>query len=271
MTDADTDPWFERDAFDEAGNSIGAVEDVYIDDETQQPEWIALRSGLFGTKLSFVPVSSASWHDDGVHFPFSRDAIRHAPHPDLIDDRLDPDQKQELLRYYSQQSGTPSQHVDVERELGDPTVVDLVRSEEEVSVSTAARPGDRVRLVKYIVSENVTTTVEVRREEVRLEHEPLGGDHPVDGDAGHAAGTVDWRDEVTLGEVVLYEEQVVVTKRVVPRERVRLIVDTTTELQRVDEIVRRERISVEGDVQDDSVPMPDVPLLVGEPRPGDRA
>jgi stress response protein YsnF len=263
MTDADTHPWLERDAFDDAGNSIGAIEDVYIDEVSQQPEWIALRSGLFGTRLSFVPVASASWRDDGVHFPFSREAIKRSPHLDVIDDRLEPDQKEELLRYYSHQSGASSHHVDVERELGDPTAVELVRSEEEVSVSTTARAGSRVRIVKYVVSENVTTTVEVRREMLRLEHEPFDADRPVATDA------VEWRDEATLGEVVLYEEEVVVAKRVVPRERVRLVVDTVTEMQRVDEIVRRERISVEGDIQDDTVATSDSPLLVTEARPTD--
>jgi stress response protein YsnF len=262
MTDLDTDQWLERDAFDDAGNSIGAVEDVYIDDVSQEPEWIALRSGVFGTKLSFVPVASASWRDDGVHFPFSREAIKRSPHLDVIEGRLDPGQKEELLLYYSHQSGVSSQHVEVDRELGDPTVVELVRSEEEVNVSTEARVGGRVRLVKYIVSENVTTTVEVRREMVRLEHEPVGADRTTVTDA------VEWRDEVTLGEVVLYEEEVVVNKRVVPRERVRLVVDTTTEMHRVDEIVRRERISVEGDV-DDTVAMSDAPLLISDARPTD--
>ena len=220
-----------------------------------------------GRSCPSSPWQPRPWHDDGVHLPFSREAIKRSPHPDLIDDRLDPDQKQELLRYYSQQSGTPSYHEDVERELGDPTTVELVRSEEEVDVSTAARAGGRVRLVKYIVSENVTTTVEVRREVVRLEHEPFGADRPAltDPDA------VEWRDEVTLGEVVLYEEEVVVSKRVVPRERVRLVVETTTEMQRVDEIVRRERISVEGDVQDETVAMPDAPLLRHDRAPRNEA
>jgi len=262
MTDADTNGWLERDAYDDAGNSIGAVADVYVDDATGQPEWIALRSGLFGTKLSFVPAAAGSWRDDGVHFPFSREAIKRSPHPDVIEDRLDPEQKEELLRYYSHQSGVESEHVDVARELGDPTVVELIRSEEEVSVSTAARAGGRVRLVKYIVTENVTTTIEVRREMVRLEHQPFGDERPT------APEPVEWRDEVTLGEIVLYEEEVVVAKRVVPRERVRLVVDTTTEMQRVDEIVRRERIAVEGDVQDDALAVSEGTSLAGEVRPG---
>jgi hypothetical protein len=50
---------------------------------------------------------------------------------------------------------------------------------------------------------------------------------------------VEWRDDVVLGEVVQFEEQVVVGP---------LVVDTITDLQRVDELVRRERISVDGDV-----------------------
>jgi len=257
MTDLDPH-WLDRDVFDADGQSLGAVADVYVDDDTQQPEWLALRTGLFGSKLSFVPVASAAWRDDGVHLPFTKDAIKRSPHPDVTDDRLLPEHKEELLRYYSGHSGAPSHHVTHDREIGEPTVIDLVRSEEEVSVGTTTRPGSRVRLVKYVVTENVTTTVEVRREQVRLEHEPvvpgevLGGLQP-------PPGGVEWRDAQALDEIVLYEEEVVVDKRVVPRERVRLVVDTITEMQQVDEIVRRERISVEGDVEG----APADPLLGG--------
>ena len=60
---------------------------------------------------------------------------------------------------------------DAPRDTGGP--VEMIRSEEEVLAGTTQpRPTERVRLRKVKVTENVTRTVPVRREEVRLEHEP---------------------------------------------------------------------------------------------------
>jgi sporulation protein YlmC with PRC-barrel domain len=44
-----------QDVYDEAGEKIGSASEVYLDDETGQPEWVTVRTGLFGTKESFVP------------------------------------------------------------------------------------------------------------------------------------------------------------------------------------------------------------------------
>ena len=114
----------------------------------------------------------------------------------------------------------------------------MTRSEEELRVGTRERETGRVRLRKYVVTEHVQRTVPVRREEVRLEREPIT-------DAN--------RDRATAGpgiseeehEVVLHEEQLVVEKRVVPKERVRLGKDTITDEQQVSEEVRKEQIDVD--------------------------
>ena len=86
----------------------------------------------------------------------------------------------------------------------------------------------------------VTTTVPVRREEVRLEREPITG--------AEAAPVPDggWSDEPL--ELVLHEERLVIEKRVVATERVRLRKETITAEHRVSEAVRKEQIeaSVEG-------------------------
>jgi uncharacterized protein (TIGR02271 family) len=104
-----------------------------------------------------------------------------------------------------------------------------------------------VRLRKYVTTEEVTQTVPVRREEVRLEREPVT-------DANLDAATSGPELTESEHEVVLHEERPVVDKEVVPRERVRLDTDTVTEERQVGEQIRKEQIEVdEGDtdVRDD--------------------
>jgi hypothetical protein len=53
---------------------------------------------------------------------------------------------------------------------------EMIRSEEEVDVSTRRRVSGKARLKKYVVTEHVQKVVPVQREEVRVEFEPAEGD-----------------------------------------------------------------------------------------------
>ena len=114
----------------------------------------------------------------------------------------------------------------------------MTRSEEEVSVGTAERESGRARLRKYVVEEEVTKTVPVRREEVRVEREPV-----TDANAGAALDGPAISEEEH--EVVLHEEEPVVEKRAVPKERVRLDKETVTDEQQVSETARKEQIDID--------------------------
>jgi len=114
----------------------------------------------------------------------------------------------------------------------------MTRSEEELRVGTAERETGRARLRKYVVEDEVQQTVPVRREEVRLEREPI-----TDANAGAATSGGAITDEEH--EVVLHEEEAVVDKQAVPKERVRLDKETTVEDQQVSETVRKEEVDVD--------------------------
>jgi len=107
-------------------------------------------------------------------------------------------------------------------------------------VGTAARERGRVRLRKYVVTEHVQQTVPVRREEVRLEREPITDENVDEAMSGPEISEAEH-------EVVLHEEEPVVEKRAVPKERVRLEKETVTDEAEVSEEVRKERIEPEGD------------------------
>src|SRR3954462_10710600 len=88
-----------KDVYDQSGSKIGSASEVYLDDESGQPEWVTVRTGLFGTKESFVPIRDADLTDDGVRVSVSKDQVKDAPKIDT-DGHLSPQEEQELYRYY---------------------------------------------------------------------------------------------------------------------------------------------------------------------------
>ncbi len=113
----------------------------------------------------------------------------------------------------------------------------LIRSEEQLNVTTARVPGGWARLEKFLVTETKTITVEVTHEEVRLVSEPTGAGGPAS-DPGAQKNQARW--------MYVSREEVAVTKRVVPVERVRLEVYPVTEQRQISDEVRKEQIDTAG-------------------------
>jgi uncharacterized protein (TIGR02271 family) len=242
---------------------IGEIADVYLDRQTEQPEWLAVKAGLFGGKLHFVPIQQATSSGGGVQVPYDKDKVKGAPNVEA-DGELSPDEERQLYQYYGVEFGdydydrdydtqnvattgtadlnAPTGRGPVGNDVSGPETDEaMTRSEEELRIGTTRRETGRARLRKFIVTENVQQTVPVQREEVRVEREPIT-------DANMPAAMDGPALSEEEHEVTLQSEQVVVDKDVVPKERVRLDKDVVTEQQTVNETVRGERIEVEGDV-----------------------
>ncbi len=277
-------------AYDTDGNRIGTVEHFFVDDRTGAPTWVALTTGLFGTRQSVVPATGAAFTDGTLRLPVGKEAVTSAPEvPDPA--HLDASVEDRLRRHYGLSPadaaglapdaqppaahpsaapapgwsptqtgtvpvgavGTPGseppgpvpvsdEEVAAARAPEEPGEGSMVRSEERLRVTTERVPVGRVRLVKYVVTEEVQVTVPIRREEVRLEEVPLGDEHPtaVIGEAlvppgGHTGGGLP-------DEIVLHAERPVVTVEVVPVERVRVRTEVVTGQEQVSERLQREQI-----------------------------
>jgi uncharacterized protein (TIGR02271 family) len=229
---------------DSDGDRIGTVEDIYLDQNTDEPEWVVVKTGLIGSRVSFVPLAEATQEGSDIRVPYDKDRVKGAPSMDP-DGELSQAEEAELYSYYGLSYSEQSSDTGLP-EGGDtsgPATDDaMTRSEEELRVGTTRREAGRARLKKYVVTENVTQTVPVEREEVRIEREPI-----TDANVGRATSGPDISDEEH--EVTLTEEEVVTEKRAVPKERVRLAKDTVTEEEQVTEQVRKERIDTEGGVK----------------------
>lgn len=242
----DVQPLLGVDLIDAEGTKVGKIEDIYLDTETQEPEWALVHTGLLGRKLHYVPLRGASVSGDSLQTAYTESQIKGAPgiEPDV---ELSPQEEAELYQHYGV-AAEPRvlQAGDVEAASGDtghdtsgPNTDDaMTRSEEQLQVGTVRRPSSLVRLRKYIVTEDVQMTVPVQREEVRLVREPV-----TDANVGAAMEGPELSEEEH--ELTLMEEQVVVDKQVVPKERVRLDKGVTSEEEVVAEQVRKEQIDME--------------------------
>jgi len=246
-------------AIDASGEKIGKVGQVYLDDQTGQPSWITVSTGLFGTRESFAPLPGAHLNGDTLQLTVTKDQIKNAPNVE-DDGHVGPDEESALYDYYASALGSARGHAGgngqaggrgeagVRGEAGGPgqdtsgpnTDNAMTRSEERLNVGTENVETGRARLRKYVVTEHVTQTVPVSHEEVRIEREPI-----TDANVGAATEGPDISEEEH--EVVLHAERPVVDKETVPVERVRMDTETVTDQQQVDDTVRKERIDVDGD------------------------
>ena len=272
LTQNDTQKLMGADVYEADGTKIGSAADIYLDAQTGNPEWVAVKTGLFGTKQSFVPLDRATLEGDRIIVAFSKDQVKDAPRIDP-DGRLSPAEEDELYRYYGLSSTggnldrdggypdtttttggntadtaddttTTGRHAtgaayDSSDDRGDVSGRDtddaMTRSEERLVAGTRTEEAGRARLRKYVVTEQEQVSVPVSREEVRLEREPI-----TDANRGAALDGPDISEEEH--EVTLRAERPVVDTEAVPVERVRLGKETVTDEERVQGEVRKEQI-----------------------------
>lgn len=84
---------------DEAGHKIGTIEDIYTDDDTGQPEWLAVITGHSGSNISFVPLTGATPSGDDLQVNFPKNQVKDAPSAGS-DARLSQEEEAHLYAHY---------------------------------------------------------------------------------------------------------------------------------------------------------------------------
>lgn len=296
--------------YDNDGEKVGSVGRVYVDDDTGKPDWVTVKTGLFGMKESFVPLAGARRVGSDLHVAHPKDSVKDAPRVDA-DAHLSVAEEEELYRHYglTKKSGNLGENrsagmdapttagtgamgaagaAGAARGTGKATTAgtsagaagagttgagmagagsgtgrhrdtdasttarplagagagtsraadmsgreELIRSEEQLHVGKEEYESGKARLHKYVVTEEVTRTVPVSHEEVRVVREPLQPGEKT-------TGTTDFGEQDV--EVTLHAERATVRKEAVPVERVRLETNRVTEQKEVSAEVRKEKI-----------------------------
>jgi uncharacterized protein (TIGR02271 family) len=236
------------------GGRIGTVEEVYLDNESGQPEWVSVKTGLFGSHVSLLPLDRASLDGGTVTVPFDESTVKGAPHHDPGVE-LSGTAEDDLYRYYSVAGASAGTRTDVDHDTtgtagrvttsaaghdtsGPDTDDAVTRSKEELRVGTETRLAGRARLRKYVTSETVSREVPVTHEEVTLTREPITEENR---DAALSGGDLTEEEH----EVVLTEEHAVAAKETVPVERVQLGTKTVQDTETVQAQVHEEHVEVD--------------------------
>jgi hypothetical protein len=99
-TSHDAQDYVHRAAVDAEGDRIGKISKMYLDDQTGQPLWVLVETGLFGTRQSLAPVHGSRLDGELVVLAVSKDQVKNAPNVDR--DAHISDGEQDTLRQYYQ-------------------------------------------------------------------------------------------------------------------------------------------------------------------------
>jgi sporulation protein YlmC with PRC-barrel domain len=136
---------------DKDGNKIGTVTDVYLDQDTKEPEWMVVRTGLFGMRSSFVPLAEATMVGNDIQVPFDKEMVKKAPNIEEDGD-LTPDEERELYEYYGIQYPGPLGAQRTQESAAAGTATEDAGTAAGTAGEEAPPQGvARVRLVRYVV------------------------------------------------------------------------------------------------------------------------
>jgi uncharacterized protein (TIGR02271 family) len=259
--------------YDPAGEKIGKVDDLFVD-RSDEPEYVGVKMGFLGTRSTLIPWDAVSTADDeGRAITVDIDKERAKNGPTFDDDReITPEFEEEVYFYYglsrstsTEESGAYSSYYSDEGTVGpgmsmgdtetgefrehaatdegvnqrhgddleDEDELRVKRTEEELAAGTREREAGQLKVRKRVRTDREQIEVPTRHEEVSVKRVP------VEGEATEA--------EIGEDEVVVpvTEEEVVVGKRAVAKEEVRIRKDVVQDTETVEEDVRREEIDVE--------------------------
>ncbi len=231
--------------YDQSGEKIGKVDDLFVD-EQDQPEYIGAKMGFLGTRSTLIPMDIVTVDESAGRLVTSADKETVKDGPTFDDDReITPDFENEVYSYYglqrtqtTEERGAYGTYYD-EETTGATDRTDVTdelrvqRSEEELRAGTREREAGALNVRKRVVSERQSVEVPTRREEITVDRVPVEGE---------ASETEIGEDEVS---VPVTEEEVVVEKRPVAKEEVRIRKDVVEDTEVVEEDVRKEEVDVD--------------------------
>ena len=239
-------------AYGSDGDKIGKVEQVFLDDNTEEVTFVTVNTGLFGTKESFVPADGARQDGDRLVLPYTKDVVKDAPGIDA-DQHLSPAEEEELYRYYKMNYDGTAARTDRDRTAAGTAAAGAAGTAgyaETERDDRYATDTDRNAVPATGTAAGTAGYAETERTEEldRDRTAGLGQDRTADLDRDRTAGTADLdrdRTGVDDGSVVSHEEQLHVGKERQETGRARLRKYVVTDHETVDVPVEREEVRVE--------------------------
>src|SRR5215218_2827022 len=226
--------------YDRNGEKIGKVDDLFVD-ENDQPEYIGVKMGFLGLEgTSLIPWELTRADEQGRRIKVSVDKAQVKEGPSFNDDEdITPQYENEVRSHYgvggsSQESAEPTNRGAYGDYYGDEDELRVQRIEEELRAGTREREAGAMRVRKRVRTDREQLRVPTRHEEVSVERAPVEGREASEAEIGE--------DEIVMP---VTEEEVVVEKRPVVKEEIRVRKDVVEGEEVVEEDVRKEEVDVE--------------------------
>src|SRR5215208_7121115 len=226
--------------YDRNGEKIGKVDDLFVD-ENDQPEYIGVKMGFLGLEgTGLIPWELTRADEQGRRIEVSADKAQVKEGPSFNDDEdITPQYENEVRSYYgvggsSQEAAEPTNRGAYGDYYGDKDELRVQRTEEELRAGTREREAGALRVRKRVRTDREQLRVPTRHEEVSVERVPVEG--------REASGAEIGEDEIVMP---VTEEEVVVEKRPVVKEEIRVRKDVVEGEEVVEEDVRKEEVDVE--------------------------
>ena len=233
--------WRGRTVVDRDGEKIGTFEELYLD-ESDRPAWAAVKTGLFGLRQTFVPLSAAQPAGDDLQVPFDKQQVKDAPSIDP-DAQLSAEEEDTLFRHYGLQPEGASGAEPPSQPAGEPdAVAGATESEPARDPRRAATEDEQAREPEPAAAEE--------EQAPEPEPEPEAAAAP-DGEQRREPSRSD-----EGAEMVRSEEEVSVGTRRRVSGKARLRKHVVTEYVQKTVPVQRERVSVELEPADDEAQAP---------------
>jgi sporulation protein YlmC with PRC-barrel domain len=143
--------WIGTDVYDSTGEKIGEISEVFYDQASNRPEWLAVKTGLFGMKTSFVPIMGSSTGPEGnLRVAYTKDQVKDSPRIDPMG-ALNPDEERELWKHFGYNWDESQGHFGYGTTYTSGQRAD--RDFQIPSTGTHKRKTDEVRLRRYDVTE----------------------------------------------------------------------------------------------------------------------
>ena len=226
--------------YDQNGEKIGRVDDLFVD-ENDQPEYIGVKMGFLGTSATLIPMDLVTVDDSAQRLVVSSDKETVKNGPTIDDDReVTPGYENQVYSYYGLQRATTTEELRAyEAYQGSATQTThedelrIQRSEEELLAGTRERQAGAINVRKRVRTDRERLEVPTRHEEVHVDRVPINSE---------TSATEIGDDEVIIP---VTEEEVVVEKRPVAKEEIRIRKDVVEDTEVVEEDVRREEVEID--------------------------
>lgn len=92
--------WHGKTIVDRDGQKIGRLVDVYVDVETDEPQFATVKEGFIGRHLTFVPVGGIKVGPDELQVTVPKELVKSAPDLDMHGGELSQSEESALYHHF---------------------------------------------------------------------------------------------------------------------------------------------------------------------------